>query len=144
MSGNRTRGLLRAAALLAIGTSPLLTSAANAAEAPTDVLDGTVGHSPEVGQQVVKPATDLLSGQPVQLPAPVPAAVPPVKAPHVAAPAGVDLPSVPQVGEPADLTGGLTGGLLPPAARALTPAESAPGIELPALPELPIEAPQLP
>ncbi|GAA1290006.1 hypothetical protein [Saccharothrix xinjiangensis] len=140
MSGNRTRGLLRAAALLAVGTSPLLTSSANAAEAPTDVLNGTVGHSPEASPQVVEPATELLAGRPVRLPAPAPAAVPEVKAPHVAAPAGVGLPTVPQVGEPADLTGML----LPPAARALTPAESAPGVELPSLPRLPIEMPQLP
>ncbi|MFC6088794.1 hypothetical protein Q5530_01975 [Saccharothrix sp. BKS2] len=140
MSGNRTRGLLRAAALLAVGTSPLLTSAANAAEAPTDLLDGKVGHSPEVGQQVVTPAADLVPGQSVQLPAPVPAVVPPAKAPHVAAPAGIGLPDAPR---PTDPTG-LTGGLLAPQARSLTPAESAPGIELPAVPELPVKAPRLP
>lgn len=148
MSGNRTRGLLRAAALLAVGTSPLLASAANAAEAPTDVLNGKLGHAPEVGEQVVKPVTDLLGGQAVQLPAPVPAVVPQVKAPRVAAPTEVGAPEV------LELAVGQVGEVLAPQGRALTPealplrapaAENATGgLPLPAVPALPLPAPQLP
>ena len=53
MSGYRTRGLLRAAALLAVGTSPLLASAASAAEGPTEIVDGTVGiHHAYIGANV--------------------------------------------------------------------------------------------
>lgn len=111
MSGNRTRGLLRAAALLAVGTSPLFASAASAAEAPTDIVDGTIGHAPEVGVDTVRPAADLLGGQAVQLPAPLPGSAPDVRAPRVAAPAGLKLPAAPTL--PA------AGDLLAPQARSL-------------------------
>jgi hypothetical protein len=97
VSGNRTRGLLRAAAMLAVGTSPLFASAASAAEAPTDIVDGTIGHAPEVGVDAARPATDLLGGQAVQLPAPLPGSAPDVRAPRVAAPAGLKAPAAPQL-----------------------------------------------
>ncbi|WP_367128956.1 hypothetical protein [Saccharothrix sp. HUAS TT1] len=95
MSGNRTRGLLRAAALLAVGSSPLLASAASAAEAPTDIVDGKFGNAPEVGADATKPVTDLLSGQAVKLPAPLPGVAQELRAPQVAAPAALQAPTVP-------------------------------------------------
>ena len=125
MSGYRTRGLLRAAALLAVGTSPLFASAASAAEGPTEIVDGkidSVGHAPEVGVDATKPATDLLSGQAVKLPAPLPGGASDVKAPRVAAPAGLKAPELPQLP--------LAGDVLAPQARALP--------ELPALPIAPL------
>ncbi|WP_158842016.1 hypothetical protein [Saccharothrix deserti] len=149
MSGNRTRGLLRAAALLAVGTTPLLASAASAAEAPTDIVDGKIGNAPEV-VDAAKPATDLLNGQAVKLPAPLPAplpgSAPEVRAPQVAAPAGIKAPATPEL--PA------VGDALAPQARALPAAPAVPGLQppvagaeqLPALPELgqlPVQAPTL-
>ncbi|QFZ21896.1 hypothetical protein [Saccharothrix syringae] len=142
MSGNRTRGLLRAAALLAAGASPLLASAANAAEAPTDLVDG-VGYSPEVGEQVVTPRTDLLSGHSLQLPAPAAASMPETKAPQVAAPAGVGLP---ELAAPGALPA-VPAAPAAPQERALTPglaAPEAPALPVPGLTDLPLQAPTLP
>ncbi|MGM1061504.1 hypothetical protein [Saccharothrix sp. Mg75] len=166
MSRHRTRGLLRAAALLAAGASPLLAPVANAAEAPLDVVDDAVGRAPAAGLDVAKPATDLLGGRSVALPAPAAAALPEVKAPHVAAPAGVQPASTPSVPANADalvtdaltgsaLTGGALGvGGLAPTGRALPTAPAVPGAEqlvqsgeaphVPALGGLPVQAPQLP
>ncbi|ONI85088.1 hypothetical protein ALI22I_32180 [Saccharothrix sp. ALI-22-I] len=149
MSGNRTRGLLRAAALLAVGTSPLLASAASAAEAPTDIVDGKFGNAPEIGLDATKPATDLLSGQAVKLPAPLPAplpgSAPDIRAPQVAAPAAIEAPAAPSL--PA------VGDALAPQARTLPAAPALPGVqppavgpEAPALPDLgalPAQAPTL-
>ncbi|MDQ2585315.1 hypothetical protein [Saccharothrix yanglingensis] len=152
MSGNRTRGLLRAAALLAAGASPLLASAANAAEAPLDVVDDTAGHAPSVGLDVAKPATDLLSGRAVMLPASAPAALPEVKAPHIAAPAGLQVPSAPNVPANAEA---LAADALAPHARTM-PAPAAPlapelrlvqsgtAQHIPDLGALPVQAPGLP
>lgn len=151
MSGNRTRGLLRAAALLAVGASPLLASAASAAEAPTDIVDGTIGHAPEVGQ-AAKLATDLLSGQALKLPSPLSVGAGQVQAPKLAAPAltppgvpavpgvpgvpGVPavpgVPGVPQVGLP------MVGDALAPQGRALPSVPAVP------LPQPPVAVPQLP
>ncbi|QQQ73823.1 hypothetical protein IOD16_21480 [Saccharothrix sp. 6-C] len=125
MSGYRTRGLLRAAALLAVGTSPLLASAASAAEGPTEIVDGTIakiGNAPEVGLDATKPVTDLLSGQAVKLPAPLPGGTSDVTAPTVATPAALQAPAAPALP--------FVGDLLAPQARAL-----------PALPELPVKPP---
>lgn len=148
VSRNRTRGLLRAAALLAVGTSPLLATAANAAETPTDIADGKIGHAPEVGVDATKPATDLLSGQAVKLPAPLPGSTPDVKAPQVAAPAAVKAPATPKLS--------LVEDALAPQARTLTSAPELPGLapalstqqtpQTPALPDLgalPVQAPGL-
>ncbi|MCE6998808.1 hypothetical protein LZG04_29010 [Saccharothrix sp. S26] len=131
MSGYRTRGLLRAAALLAIGASPLLASAASAAEGPTEIVDGNignVGNAPEVDVDATKPVTELLSGEAVKLPAPLPGGTSEVTAPQVAAPAALQAPAAPQL--PA------AGDLLAPQARALP---AIPG--LPAVPELPVAPP---
>ncbi|MBB5804188.1 hypothetical protein F4560_003956 [Saccharothrix ecbatanensis] len=99
MSGIRTRRLLRAAALLAVGASPLLASAASAAEAPTDSLDSTIGHAPKVGGVVTKPATDLLSGKAVKLPPPVVNGSQGINVPKAApAPNVPAVPGVPQAG----------------------------------------------
>ncbi|MFD0201472.1 MULTISPECIES: hypothetical protein [Saccharothrix] len=122
MSGNRTRGLLRAAALLAVGTSPLFASAASAAEGPTEIVDGKIGNAPEVGTDATKPVTELLSGQAVKLPAPLPGGASEVKAPQVAAPAALKAPAAPQLP--------VAGDVLAPQPRTL------PG--LPAVPELPL------
>ncbi|MGW4111358.1 hypothetical protein ACWEFJ_10800 [Actinosynnema sp. NPDC004786] len=124
MSGNRTRGLLRAAALLAVGTSPLLASAASASEAPTDIMDGKLGTAPEVGADAAKPVADVLGGQPVKLPAPLPGGTSDVQVPHVAAPAAVQAPAVPAV---------------PQLDQALAGQPRA----LPATPELPLLAPPI-
>lgn len=97
VSGNRTRGLLRAAALLAVGATPLLASAANAAEVPTDIADGKFGSAPEVGLDAAKPVTDLLGGESVKLPVTLPGGASDVRAPQVAAPTAVQAPTVPQV-----------------------------------------------
>ncbi|MFE9750635.1 hypothetical protein ACFYOT_37500 [Saccharothrix saharensis] len=131
MSGYRTRGLLRAAALLVVGTSPLLASAASAAEGPTEIVDGTVGNvgnAPEVGTDATKPVTDLLSGQAVKLPAPLPGGASDVRAPQVAAPAALQLPAAPQLPVAADA--------LAPQGRALPEVPGVP--QLPGVPELPI------
>ncbi|WP_447002953.1 hypothetical protein ACRAKI_24995 [Saccharothrix isguenensis] len=133
MSGNRTRGLLRAAALLAVGASPLLASTASAAEAPTDTLDSTIDQAPKVGSVVTTPVTDLLSGRALKLPAPVASGSPEVHVPKVrSAPQVPAVPSVPQVGLP------LVGDTLPPQGRALPPVPALP------LPAPPVAAPQLP
>ncbi|MFI9008283.1 hypothetical protein ACIGNX_13745 [Actinosynnema sp. NPDC053489] len=124
MSGYRTRGLLRAAALLALGTSPLFASAASAAEGPTEIVDGnlgTIGNAPEVDVDATKPA-DLLGGQALKLPAPLPGGASEVTAPRVAAPAALKPPAAPALPLPADA--------LAPQARAL-----------PGLPALPIAPP---
>ncbi|NUT48907.1 MAG: hypothetical protein HOV94_16610 [Saccharothrix sp.] len=89
------RGLLRAAALLAVGTSPLLASAASASEAPTEILDGRLGSAPELGVDAARPVTDLLDGRPVKLPAPLPGGTSDIQVPHIAAPAELDLPAAP-------------------------------------------------
>ncbi|CCH30352.1 hypothetical protein ABZ816_17270 [Actinosynnema sp. NPDC047251] len=71
MSAHRTRGLLRAAALLAAGAAPLMAGTASAAEAPLDVVEGKVGeaaHRLDVG--LAKPATNLVAGQALKLPTP--------------------------------------------------------------------------
>ncbi|XVS61404.1 hypothetical protein ACQPYE_24225 [Actinosynnema sp. CA-299493] len=125
MSGYRTRGLLRAAALLAVGTSPLLASAASAAEGPTEIVDGTIGkigNAPEVGLDATRPVTDLLSGQAVKLPAPLPGGTSDVTAPTVAAPAALKAPAAPRLP--------FVGDVLAPQARAL-----------PGVPELPVKPP---
>ncbi|QTR03896.1 hypothetical protein J7S33_02375, partial [Saccharothrix algeriensis] len=64
MSAHRTRGLLRAAALLAVGTTPLLAGAASAAGQPLESLDGPLGDAASVDADVSRSATDLL-GAPV-------------------------------------------------------------------------------
>ena len=131
MSGYRTRGLLRAAALLAVGTSPLFASAASAAEGPTEIVDGNVGNTPEVGVDATRPATDLLSGQAVKLPAPLPGGASEVKAPQVAAPAALKAPAAPQLP--------LVGDVLAPQARALPEVPGVPSV--PVVPELPVAPP---
>jgi hypothetical protein len=133
VSANRTRGLLRAAALLAVGASPLLVTAASAAEAPRDVIDDTVGGAPQlVGS--VSPATDLLSGKPVTLPAPLPDL-------------GSQLPSLPQLDAAPKLPEAPAAPQLPqtPDTRALTALPNVPGVpaELPQVSQLP-QVPQVP
>ena len=128
MSGYRTRGLLRAAALLAVGTSPLLASAASATEGPTEIVDGTIGkigNAPEIGLDATRPVTDLLSGQAVKLPAPLPGGTSDVKVPQVAAPAALQAPAAPQLP--------VAGDALAPQVRALP--------EIPGLPALPLAPP---
>jgi hypothetical protein len=130
VSGYRTRGLLRAAALLAVGASPLFASAASAAEGPTEIVDGTVGNvgnAPEIGVDATKPAADLLSGQAVKLPSSLPGGASAAKAPRVAAPAALQAPALPPLP--------VVGDALAPQARALPEVPGLPGV--PALPIAP-------
>jgi hypothetical protein len=94
VSENRKSGLFRAAALLAIGASPLLAGAASAVATPS--LEPAEGKVPAVDADPVKEAEKLVSGNSVKLP-PVPAApgVPAAPAPEAApvAPQPRDLPA---------------------------------------------------
>ncbi|GAB2965676.1 hypothetical protein GCM10027184_12360 [Saccharothrix stipae] len=144
VSGYRTRGLLRAAALLAVGTSPLLASAASAAEAPTEIMDGKIRNAPEVGLDVTKPATDLLSGQAVRLPAPLPGGTSEVTAPQVAAPAALKAPAAPGLPQADDVLAPQARALPAPPALPLVPppvAGPAQGPDLAELDKLPVPMP---
>ncbi|WP_147455209.1 hypothetical protein [Saccharothrix australiensis] len=147
MPAHRTRALVRAAALLAAGASPLLFGAASAAQHPLDVVDGTLRAAPEVGGatapdvRVARPAPDplgrdLLGGEPVvreavklPIPSPLPVAPePPARSVAVAAPEVRDLP----VRAPAQSRSALD-----------VPALAPPAEQLPALPIPPVTLPPL-
>jgi hypothetical protein len=67
----RPRGSLRAAALLAVGVSPLLAGVSAAAPAPSlDGLEGKVGDAPELNTNVADQTGKIASGKTVKLPAP--------------------------------------------------------------------------
>ncbi|HEX6345959.1 hypothetical protein [Umezawaea sp.] len=71
MFRTRPRGSLRAAALLAVGASPLLAGVAAAAPAPSlDGLGGAIGQGPELTSAVTDQAGKIASGRSVGLPAP--------------------------------------------------------------------------
>ncbi|MCS7483215.1 hypothetical protein ACFFQW_35775 [Umezawaea endophytica] len=71
MFRTRPRGSLRAAALLAVGASPLLAGVAAAAPAPSlDGLEGAIGAAPELTSTVAGQAGQVASGRSVKLPAP--------------------------------------------------------------------------
>ncbi|PRY40291.1 hypothetical protein [Umezawaea tangerina] len=92
MFRTRPRGSLRAAALLAVGVSPLLAGAASAAAAPSlDGVNGNVGDAPELKSTVSDQTGKIASGKTVKLPAP--AALP--QAPQVP-----NTPQVPQAPDP--------------------------------------------
>ncbi len=126
MSAHRTRGILRAAALLAVGASPLLAGTASAAEAPLDHVDGKLGAAPTADADRTKAATDLLSGQALKLPAPV-------KAPAAQLPQLPKLPGTPNVPGTSGALGTVD------AVTALTaPQERAlPGVQVPLVPQVP-------
>ncbi|GGP67021.1 hypothetical protein [Saccharothrix coeruleofusca] len=69
MSALRPRGLFRAAAMLAVGVSPLLAGSASATEAPqVDSITPKIGDAPEVSVADLK-ADEVISGKTVKLPA---------------------------------------------------------------------------
>ncbi|MEO6087380.1 MAG: hypothetical protein ABIQ18_30130 [Umezawaea sp.] len=71
MFRTRPRGSLRAAALLAVGVSPLLAGVSAAAPAPSlDGLKGKVGDAPELNTTVTDQAGKIASGKTVKLPTP--------------------------------------------------------------------------
>jgi hypothetical protein len=148
VSGIRTRRLLRAAALLAVGASPLLPSAASAAEVPTDTLDSTIGHAPKVGGVVTEPAADLLSGQAVKLPPPVVNGSPEFAVPKASpAPNVAAVPGLPQAGLP-ELGLPVVGDALSQQGRSLPAAPAVPQLPPPVtaqeLPDLGPELEKLP
>ncbi|MBB5954238.1 hypothetical protein FHS29_000808 [Saccharothrix tamanrassetensis] len=93
MSAHRTRGILRAAALLAAGATPLLVGSASAAQQPLDVVEGSLSDAPKTSLELTKSATDLLGDQAVRLPLPVRDQV----AVEAQLPAVADLPASPEV-----------------------------------------------
>jgi hypothetical protein len=111
----RPRGSLRAAALLAVGASPLLAGVAAAAPAPSlDGLEGAIGAAPELTTTVAGQAGQIASGRSVALPAPTDVQNSNVlrqPAPHVADPSHA-LPAVSSPAVPAVL-GGAHGRALP-------------------------------
>ncbi|MEU5696544.1 hypothetical protein [Actinosynnema sp. NPDC020468] len=151
MSPHRTRGLLRAAALLVVGASPLAAGAASAT--PLDhAVEPKLGSAPEVNLEAAKAATNLLDTRTVTLPRTealtegVTAVVPQATAPQAQLP---QLPQLPQSAPLAQLphtpqardlgAPGLPVGNLP-----AVPGLGSVGIpELGALPALPA-LPQLP
>ncbi|MBW4717594.1 hypothetical protein [Saccharothrix obliqua] len=131
MSAHRPRGLLRAAALLAVGASPLLVGAASAAEAPLDIAENQLGKTSNVDVDVTKTITGAVPGKalpspanlvPVNLPVlgtPVPLTAPPA-APGAVTPGAVT-PGPVTPGSSA--TGAVTPGSVTPASA---PVASAP------------------
>jgi hypothetical protein len=116
----RPRGSLRAAALLAVGVSPLLAGVSAAAPAPSlDGLEDVIGDAAELNATVADQAGKIASGKTVKLP--TPAALPET--------AGALRKPAPQ---------------LPPVARALPPESAVPalaesqGRALPVVPQLPV------
>lgn len=71
MFRTRPRGSLRAAALLAVGASPLLAGVAAAAPAPSlDGLEGAISAAPELTSNVAGQAGQIASGRSLALPKP--------------------------------------------------------------------------
>lgn len=147
MFRTRPRGSLRAAALLAVGVSPLLAGVSAAAPAPSlDGLQGKVGDSPELNTNVADQAGTIASGKTVKLPAP--AALPQVPgavqqpAPQLPEAAHA-LPGAPSVPVPAD-----SGERALPAAPAVPsvnklPVNELPVGQLPSIDELPVQLSQV-
>ncbi|WP_433272978.1 hypothetical protein ACQPZF_17835 [Actinosynnema sp. CS-041913] len=134
MSAHRTRGLLRAAVLLAVGASPLLVGAASATEQPLDVVDGKLPDVPKVDSDAAKQVPDLLSGRALKLPVPPLAPLPAVPG----LPGASELPTAPQA---RDLPAGVQAPAAPelPGVLDLQP----PNLAKPALPTVsePAESP---
>ncbi len=132
MFRTRPRGSLRAAALLAVGASPLLAGVATAAPAPSlDGLGDLVG-APELNTNLVDRSGDIASNRSVRLPA--------TPAPPLVADAAHALPGLPAT--PA-LPGFAEERALP-AAAALPlvdqlPLNQLPINQLPSIDELPIQ-----
>ncbi|MEJ2852021.1 MULTISPECIES: hypothetical protein [unclassified Saccharothrix] len=127
MSAHRTRGILRAAALLAVGASPLMAGAASAAEAP-DLAEGKLGEAPKVDFDVTKQVTDLLDAKTVKLPVALPEAQ-----------AALETPKLPVEAPTAEEERSLTKGVaLPAAPSSITPPEiKLPNVQQPKLPDVP-------
>jgi hypothetical protein len=101
----RPRGSLRAAALLAVGVSPLFAGVASAATAPSvDGLEGVAGDAPELVTHPMGRNGEIASNRSVKLPTPVEAA-------------GNVLPQAPQILDAAHALPG--GSSLPSGERAL-------------------------
>jgi len=139
VSRNRPRGLFRAAALLAVGVSPLLVGAASAAgTAPSlDGVEGKLGNAPKLDASIVDQAGKIASGQTLKLPAPAPDLQAPAapKAPEVKAPAAPAVPAERALKAPSGLP-----------AQANLPVGKLPVGEFPAVPDvadLPIAVPNL-
>ncbi|XVV06798.1 hypothetical protein ACQPW3_16000 [Actinosynnema sp. CA-248983] len=133
MSAHRTRGILRAAALLAVGASPLMAGAGSATAQPLDLAEGKVGEAPTANLDVTQQVTDLLEAQSVKLPTALPIALPEASATLGTAP---QLPT----GTPVDAAQerSLDGVQLPSTPSAITPPEiKLPTIQQPALPDVP-------
>jgi len=120
----RPRGSLRAAALLAVGASPLLAGVAAAAPAPSlDGLEGAIGAAPELTSNVAGQAGQIASGRSLALPAPTDvrdSTVAKQPAPHVPDPShalpsvsGAAVPTVPTVPAVPPVLGGAQERALP-------------------------------
>ncbi|NUT96837.1 MAG: hypothetical protein HOY78_32920 [Saccharothrix sp.] len=132
MSAHRTRGILRAAALLAVGASPLMAGAASAAEQPLELAEGKLGEAPKVDHDVTRPVTDLLDGKTLKLPVALPEAQAALGTPKLPVEAPVPAPAVE---EERSLTNGVA---LPATPKAITPPEiKLPNVQQPKLPEVP-------
>jgi hypothetical protein len=143
----RPRGSLRAAALLAVGVSPLLAGVSAAAPAPSlDGLSGKIGDAPELNTNVADQTGKIASGKTVKLPAPaaLPQAPGALQQPAPQLPdAAHALPGAPSVPVPADSEERAL-----PAAPALPsvntlPVNQLPLSQLPSLDELPVQLSQV-
>ncbi|MEU7524520.1 hypothetical protein AB0A74_02150 [Saccharothrix sp. NPDC042600] len=133
MSAHRTRGILRAAALLAVGASPLMAGAGSAAAQPLDLAEGKLGEAPKVDLDVTKQVTDLLESQTLTLPSSLPVALPEASA----ALGSAQLPAQAPVAaaQERSLTDGVA---LPAPPKAITPPEiKLPNVQKPVLPDVP-------
>ncbi|WP_309115550.1 hypothetical protein [Saccharothrix sp.] len=138
MSAHRTRGILRAAALLAVGASPLMAGAGSATAQPSDLAEGKLGEAPATNLDITQQVTDLLEAQSVKLPATLPIALPEASAALGTAP---QLPTGTPVGAAQERS--LDGVKLPSTPSAITPPEiKLPNVQQPELPDVP-ELPDL-
>lgn len=141
VSAHRTRGILRAAALLAAGAAPLLAGTASAAEAPLDTVGGKLGEATQrVDLDLTKPAADLVAGKKLQLPNPLGAPVASApQLPHAGLNSVVEAPLVGQLPLTPMMPTAPGHEQAAPAARQLpgAPAVAPPEVKKPALPGLP-------
>ncbi|MFI9812041.1 hypothetical protein [Saccharothrix variisporea] len=136
MSAHRTRGILRAAALLAVGASPLMAGAASAAEVP-DLAEGKLGEAPKVDNDVTRPVTDLLDGKTLKLPVSLPQAQAALQTSDLP----VEAPTAPEVEGERSLTNGVA---LPATPNAIAPPEiKLPNVQQPKLPDVPTALPDV-
>ncbi|CAL9532905.1 hypothetical protein SUDANB95_04037 [Actinosynnema sp. ALI-1.44] len=132
MSAHRTRGILRAAALLAVGASPLMAGAGSAAAQPLDLPEGKLGEAPKVDLDVTRQVTDLLGSETLKLPSSLPSSLP-VALPEASA--ALKAAQAPAAAQERGLTDGVA---LPSTPKAITPPEiKLPNVQKPVLPEVP-------